>query len=210
MRVTLSTRALAVGTILTKSGLKGCDAGVDAVEVLGGVEVVMADDEGDAGVAEVLQVGLLEGSADSSSRSARWKPASAALVRTSSSAATEPANLPPLAARRQVAMAVAAVLSAKNCLNFGRASEGLLEVVEAELEEGSLLDDGGGLFDHLGGRGADDGDADFGDAGTEELRDYCWHIRSHSRIAYLTEQSVRMQSWLDNLQGVRHSSLGCE
>ena len=114
------------GDDLDEVGIEGRDAGVDAVEVLGGVEVVIADDEGDAGLAELLQAGLLDGlSADSSSMSTRWKPASAALERISTSAAMEPANLPPLAARRQVAMAVAAVLSAKNCLNLGRASSGL-------------------------------------------------------------------------------------
>ena len=58
MRVTLSTRVLAVETIFDEVGGEALDAGVDAVEVLGGGEVVIADDEGDAGVAELLQVGL--------------------------------------------------------------------------------------------------------------------------------------------------------
>ncbi len=48
------------GDDLDEVGLEGRDALVDAVEVLGGVEVVVADDEGDAGLAQLLQVGLLE------------------------------------------------------------------------------------------------------------------------------------------------------
>ncbi len=78
-------------------------------------------------------------------------------------------------------MAVAAVLSSKNCLNLGRASEGLVEVVEAKLEKRRLFDDGGGLFDHLGGRGADDGDAHFGDAGAEDLEGGGGYVRCHGR-----------------------------
>ncbi len=60
MRVTLSERVLAVGTILKKSGREGKDAVVDAFEVFGGVEVVIADDEGDAGLAEVLDVSFFQ------------------------------------------------------------------------------------------------------------------------------------------------------
>ena len=54
-------------------------------------------------------------------------------------------------------------------LELRQGQERLLEVVEAELEEGRLLDDGGRLFNHLGRRGADDGDAHLGEAGAEEL-----------------------------------------
>ena len=68
---------------------------------------------------------------------------------------------------------------AEELLEFGQGEEGLLEVVEAELEEGSLFDDGGGFFKHLGGGGADDGDTDFADTGTKKLGDYAGHIHSH-------------------------------
>ena len=54
-------QGLGGGDDLDEVGIEGRDAGVDAVEVLGGGEVVVADDEGDAGVAELLQAGLLEG-----------------------------------------------------------------------------------------------------------------------------------------------------
>lgn len=57
--------------------------------------------------------------------------------------------------------------------------ERLLEIVEAELEERRLFDDGVGFFEHLGGCGAYDGDADFAYAGTEKLWGYGGHIRSH-------------------------------
>ena len=59
-------------------------------------------------------------------------------------------------------------------LEFGQGKEGLLEVVEAELEKRRLLDDRGRLLDHLGGRGADDGDTHLGEAGAEELRGQAW------------------------------------
>ena len=78
-------------------------------------------------------------------------------------------------------MPVAAVLSAKNCFSLGRAHEGLFEVIETKLEKGRLLDDGGGFFDHFGGRRSDNGDANFADAGPKKL---CGcggsgHVRSH-------------------------------
>ena len=57
--------------------------------------------------------------------------------------------------------------------------ERLLEIIEAELEKGRLFDDGAGFFKHLGSRGADDGDTDFTDAGTEKLGGYAGHIHSH-------------------------------
>ena len=75
-------------------------------------------------------------------------------------------------------------------LELRQGGERLVEVVEAELEEGRLFDDGRGFLDHLGWRGADDGDADFADAGTEKLRSNCGHdtghVRSHrrNRVSY--------------------------
>ena len=76
-------------------------------------------------------------------------------------------------------MAVAAVLSSKKCLSFGRASKRLLEVVESELEKGRFFDYGACFFEHFGGSCANNGDADFADAGTEKLWGYAGHIRSH-------------------------------
>ena len=118
-------------------------------------------------------------SADSSSTSTMWKPAAAALERTSISAATLPENLPPLAVRRQVAMRGGGGVVGEEVFELRQGEKRLLEIVEAELEEGRLFDDGAGFFKHLGGRGADDGDTDFTDAGTKKLRGYAGHIHSH-------------------------------
>src|ERR1035437_4881472 len=53
-------QGLCGGDDLDEVWCEALDAREDVVEVLGGGEVVMTDDEADAGVAEVLQVGLLE------------------------------------------------------------------------------------------------------------------------------------------------------
>ena len=63
--VTLSERDLAVETILMKSGLKGMDAIVDRLKILGRVKVVVTDDKAILKVAKRLQLGLLQCSADS-------------------------------------------------------------------------------------------------------------------------------------------------
>ena len=64
-------------------------------------------------------------SAVSSSRSIKWKPDADAFCRISNSAATVPLNLPPFATRRQVAIAVTSVLSARNSFSAGSAAAGL-------------------------------------------------------------------------------------
>ncbi len=61
MRVTLSERVLGGGDDLDEVGRKGWMRSKMPVEVFGGVEVVVADDEGDAGLTELLEVGLLDG-----------------------------------------------------------------------------------------------------------------------------------------------------
>ena len=76
-------------------------------------------------------------------------------------------------------MAVTALFSARNCFSFGSASKRLLEIIEAELKESRLFDDGVGFFKHLGSRGAYDGNTDFTDTGTKKLRGYAGHIHSH-------------------------------
>ena len=172
-------KGLGGGDDLDEVRMEGRDALVDSFEVLGGVEVVVADDEATPVSRSFCSSAFFMASADSSSRSTRWKPAAAALERTSISAATLPENLPPLAVRRQVAMPVAAVLSCEEMFELGQGEQRLVEIVEAELEEGRLFDDGAGFFNHLGGRGADDGDTDFTDTGTKKLRGYAGHIRSH-------------------------------
>jgi hypothetical protein len=63
-------------------------------------------------------------------------------------------------------------------LDLRQGQEGLLKIVEAELDEGRLFDGSTGFFEHLGSGGTGDGYADFADAGTEKLLGYAGHIRS--------------------------------
>jgi hypothetical protein len=67
----------------------------------------------------------------------------------------------------------------KEMFEPGQGEKRFVEIVESELEEGRLFDDGAGFFKHLGGCGADDGDTDFTDTGTKKLRGYAGHIHSH-------------------------------
>jgi hypothetical protein len=94
-------------------GSEALDAVEDAVEVLGGGEVVMTDDEADAGVAELLQAGLLDGFGGFEFEVDEVEAGGGGLGEDFELGGDVPANLPPLAARRQVAMAVAAVLSGR-------------------------------------------------------------------------------------------------
>ncbi len=64
-------------------------------------------------------------------------------------------------------------------LELRQGEKRLLEVVESELEKGRFFDYGACFFEHFGGCRANDGDADFADAGTEKLWGYAGHIRSH-------------------------------
>lgn len=49
------------GDDLDEVGMEGLDALVDAFKIFGCVEVVVADDEGDAGVAERLELAFFQG-----------------------------------------------------------------------------------------------------------------------------------------------------
>ena len=64
-------------------------------------------------------------------------------------------------------------------LEFWKGEKRLLEVVESELEKGCFFDYGARFFEHFCGCCANDGDADFADAGTDKLWGYAGHIRSH-------------------------------
>ena len=112
------------GDDLDEVGLEGNDAFVDAFEVFGGGEVVMADDEAAPFSRSFWSSPFFMTSADSSSTSTMWKPEAAALERISISSGTLPGNLPPLTVRRQVAMAVTALLSVRKCLSLGKARRG--------------------------------------------------------------------------------------
>src|SRR5438270_9677650 len=67
----------------------------------------------------------------------------------------------------------------KEILQFRQSQQGLLEVVEAELEKRRLFHNCARFLKHLGGRTADDGNTDLSDTGTEKLGGYTRHIRSH-------------------------------
>ena len=152
---------------------------IDAVEILGGGEVVVADDEGDAGVAELLEVGLLEGLGGFEFEIDDVEAGGCGLAEDFDFGGDGAGELAAVGCASTGGDAGGGGVFREELLDLRQGEEGLLEIVEAELEEGRLLDDGGGFFEHLGGRGADDGDTDLADAGTEKLRGYAGHIRSH-------------------------------
>jgi hypothetical protein len=73
----------------------------------------------------------------------------------------------------------------KELLALGQGGGWLIEVVETELQERSLLDGGGGALEHLVWRGSDDGNADLADAGTKML---CVRVRqwTNSRLLWIS------------------------
>ena len=170
---------LCSGYDLDEVGLEGRDALEDTVEIFGGVEVVMADDEGDTGVAEVLELALLHGFdgfelyVDN--------------VEASCGGFGEDLDLVGYLAGELASVGCATTggdagggsVVLEEMFEFGQGEEGFLEVIEAELEEGRLFDDGAGFFKHFGGCGADDGDTYFADTGTKKLGGYAGHVHSH-------------------------------
>ena len=64
-------------------------------------------------------------------------------------------------------------------LKLRQRKEWLVEIVEPELEESRLFDDSVRFFKHFGSRGADDGNTDLTDTGSEVLWGYARHIHCH-------------------------------
>jgi len=54
-------------------------------------------------------------------------------------------------------------------LQFGQRQQGLVQVIQTELEKGRFFCSRCGALDHLGNGGPDDGDADLADAGADKL-----------------------------------------
>ena len=117
-------------------------------------EVVMADDEGRAGVAELLELALLEAFGGLEFEVDDVEAGFGGLG--------EDLELGGEVAGELAAVGFAAAggdgrgggVVGEELLQLRQRSERLFEVVEAELEEGRLFDDGGGFFNHLGRRGA--------------------------------------------------------
>ena len=135
----LSARVRAVETTLTKSGSKVSMRCGGLVEALGAGKVVEADEQGRTRLAqtgaEFGKLRRLASSADSTSRSTIWQPASAALSRISSSAVREPAKWPPKGLRRQVAMSGYLAALGEQCLQIGQRGCGLWQRIQAKFEE---------------------------------------------------------------------------
>jgi len=115
---------LGCGDDLDEVWVEGLDAGEDSIKVVRSGEVVVADEEADAGVAQLLQVALLEALGGFKFEIHQVEPGSSAFCEDFQFGGEGPRELATIATRRQVAIAVAAVLSAKNCLNLGSASSG--------------------------------------------------------------------------------------
>jgi hypothetical protein len=164
---------------LDEVGLEGSDALIDAVEVLGCVEVVVAEDESDTGVPELLKLAFFEGFGG--------LEFDVNDVEAGGGCLGEDLHLGGEVAGELASVGCAAAggdggdggVIRQEVFEFREREEGFFEVVEAKLEEGRLFDDGAGFFKHLGRGGADDGDTDFADTGTEKLGGYARHIHSH-------------------------------
>ena len=97
----------------------------------------------------------------------------------------EPVKRPPFSVRRQVAIAVAAPFFGQKGLQEGQSGCGLGQIIEAELEKLGLFEDVRGALNHLLRRSASDGDAEFTDAGTEQMGGDlmgCWHAGSRGIV----------------------------
>ena len=155
------------GNDLDEVRIEGDDPGVDAVQVLGGVEVVVADDQRCAGVPQFLHAGFLQRLRGLQFQVHQQKAGLRGLDQDllfSDDAAGKLAAIGGAAAgrdggRRHVV--------GEELLEPGQREQRLVQVVEAELEERVLLHCGGGFLDHLGRCRTDNGDTDLGEAGAE-------------------------------------------
>ncbi len=155
------------GNDLDEVRIEGGDPGVDAVQVPGSVEVVVADDQRCAGVPQFLHARLLQRLRGLQFQVHQQKAGLRGLDQYflfSDDAAGKLAAIGGATAggdggRRHVV--------GEELLELGQREQRLVQVVEAELEERVLLHCGGGLLDHLGRRRADNGDADLGEARAE-------------------------------------------
>jgi len=164
---------------LDEVGLEGDDALIDAFEVLGLGEVVVADDEGHAGFAELLNAGPLEGFGGFELEVDDVEACGRGLAQNFDFGGDRAGEFTAVGCASTGGNAGGGGVFREEVLDFGEGEERLLEIIEAKFDEGGFLDGGGGFFKHLGGCGADDGDTDLANAGTEKLRGYAGHIRSH-------------------------------
>ena len=162
-------QGLGGGDNLYEVGIERRDLGVDAVEVLGGGEIVVADDEGDPSVAQLLQVRFFESLSGFELEVGEMEPGDGGLGQDFNFGGDRAVELAAECGATTGGDGGCGGVVLEELLELRHGREGLLEVVEAELEKRGFPDDRGRLFNHFGGRGADDGDAHLGEAGAEEL-----------------------------------------
>ncbi len=167
------------GDDLDEVGLEGLDALVDSVEVFGGGEVVMADDESHAGVAELLELALFEAFGGFELEVDDVEAGGCGLGENLHLGGEVTGELAAVGCAAAGGDGSRSGVFADEMLQLGQSKQWLFEVVEPELEEGRLFDDGGSFFKHLGRGCANDGDTDFADTGTKKLGAYAGHIHSH-------------------------------
>ena len=139
------------GDDLDEVGGEALDAVEGGVEVFGGVEVVVADDEADAGLAEFLDAGPLEGLGGLEFEVDE--------VEAGLGGVGEDFDFGGDGAGEAASVGGAATggdgggggVGSEELLELWEGEEGFFEVVEAELEEGGFLDDGCGpvSYTHL-------------------------------------------------------------
>jgi len=136
----LSARDLGCGNHLDEIRLENLNAQRRLIQIFGAREVVKADQQrrtrSPQTVAQLVQLPGAASSADSTSRSTIWQPASAAANRTSSSAFNEPVNRPPkLLAAGKWPGPLCPRWAARNSFTLGRIEAGLASEIQAELEK---------------------------------------------------------------------------
>ena len=157
------------GDKLDEVGVEGLHAVVDRIEVLGGVEVVIAEDDGSAGVAELAHGGfgeLLDGLEFKVDELEAGGCGVEEDLEGGGAGAGEAAAVLGEAAGSDGGGG--AVVGQKS-FEERESGRGFGEVIEAELEESGLFEDVGGAVDHLLRGCAGDGDAEFADAGAEKM-----------------------------------------
>jgi len=161
--------------------VEGLDASEDAVQIARSGEVVMADEEADAGIAQLLQVALPEALGGFKFKIYKVKSGRRTFCDDFEFGGQRAGELAAIGDASTGGDAGGDRVVCEELPEPGQRQQRLLQVIQAKLEERRLLDHGGGLFDHLRGRGAGDGDAHLGDAGAEKVRSYAGHIQSHGR-----------------------------
>ena len=169
------------GDDLDEVGVEGLDAAEDIVQFARSGEVVMADEKADAGIAQLLQIALFEALGGFEFKVHKMEPGLRAFAEDLQFGRERAGELAPICRAATGGDAGGGCVFGEELLEPGQCQQRLLQVIQAKLKKRKLFDHRGCLFNHLRGRGAGNGDAHLGNAGSEEVGCYSGHIQSHGR-----------------------------